>query len=272
MLSSTKPIFRSLEKVVILLEALEAQKKNISYYALDVSAEQLISTLGAIPIQKFRHCRFFALHGTFDDGLTWLKETPGIRDLPHCLLLFGLTIGNFSRNNAAKFLRHIAAHCLVKPEQGNRNSQAPGSILVTLDSCKVPTQVLRAYTSDGVIPFALAALKYANELFSRLEGAEITEIFNPDDWFYMSEWNHALGRHEASILPRSDDIKLRAQLNNIIVKKDERVRFGCSYKYNQAERDTLFTAAALKNAGVWSSGSCDVAFYRLELPSESSSA
>ncbi|KAG5987947.1 hypothetical protein E4U43_004892 [Claviceps pusilla] len=39
------------------------------------------------------------LHGTFEDGLRWISETPHIYDLPHCVLLLGLTIGNFSRTN-----------------------------------------------------------------------------------------------------------------------------------------------------------------------------
>lgn len=101
------------------------------------------------------HCA--ALHGTFDDGLRWLCETPNIRDQVHHLLLLGLTLGNYSRANAAAFLRQLTNQALS-------TRQAESSILVTLDDCKVPTRVLRAYTSEGVVPFALASLDYANRL------------------------------------------------------------------------------------------------------------
>ncbi|KAL1860008.1 hypothetical protein Plec18170_001957 [Paecilomyces lecythidis] len=204
----------SLDKVTFLLEALETQQKNIDYYALDLSPSELAATLDNIPIDRFHHVRFAGLHGTFDDGLQWLKETPGIRDRPHCVLLLGLTIGNFSRQNAASFLRNIAYHALS-------TNPAQSSILVTLDSCKEPTKVLRAYTSPGVVPFALSALKYANSLF-KPKDAEVADgqTFNIDDWFFLSEWNYILGRHEASLIPQSRDITLGPPLQGIVVSRE----------------------------------------------------
>nr|AGN90634.1 dimethylallyltryptophan N-methyltransferase [Epichloe funkii] len=254
----------SLDKVIHLLEALEVQKKDISYYALDVSASQLESTLAAIPTQNFRHVRYAGLHGTFDDGLHWLKEAPEVRDLPHTVLLFGLTIGNFSRPNAAAFLSNIGQHAF----QGRSGDQC--SILMSLDSCKVPTQVLRAYTCEGVVPFALQSLTYANNLFGgknkkQASGDVQHKFFNPDEWYYLSEWNFVLGRHEASLIPRSKDIELPEPLDGIVVGKDEKVRFGCSYKYDQEERMELFAAAGMKNEVTWSDEGCDVAFYELKL-------
>lgn len=253
---------RSLDKVILLLDALEAQTKNVTYYALDLSAEQLKSTLQAMPIRKFKHVRISALHGTFEDGLAWLKETPGICNLPHCLLLFGLTIGNFSRQNAAAFLNDIAAHALTKSGRGD----AASSILVTIDSCKVPSQVLRAYNSDGVVPFALSALDYGNSLLGNGDmGGEPVSVFDRDEWYFMSDWNHILGRHEASLIPKSRDIRLAAPFN-VVVSKDEKVRFGCSYKYDEGERVALFEEAGLENVDIWSDVGCSVAFYRLERP------
>jgi 4-dimethylallyltryptophan N-methyltransferase len=102
-----------LDKVIILLEALEGQKKNVTYYASDLSVEPLASSLQEIPTKKFKQCRCAAIHGTFNDGLHWLKETPRIRELPHCILLLRLTIGNYSRENAAKFHCNIVDHALV---------------------------------------------------------------------------------------------------------------------------------------------------------------
>nr|ABV25686.1 putative ergot alkaloid biosynthetic protein B [Clavicipitaceae sp. US2005a] len=245
----------NLEKVTYLLEALEAQAKNVTYFALDLSAPQLMSTLKAIPTTKFRHVRFAGLHGTFVDGLRWISETPDIRDLPHCVLLFGLTIGNFSRPNAATFLRNIASQAL------RGASEDKSSIFLSLDSCKVPTQILRAYTSDGVVPFALQSLAYAKTLFCEQTQNDFNEKpsschLNPDDWHYHSEWNFVLGRHEASLIPRLNDIHLGPLLHDIVVKKDEKVRFGCSHKYDDLERDKLFVDAGVKDEMAWTNEGC----------------
>lgn len=252
---------RCLDKVTFLLEALEAQQKNITYYALDLSAEELASTLQALPTHKFQHITFGGLHGTFEEGLQWLKETPNIRDLPHHMLLFGLTVGNFSRNNAAVFLQNIAQHALSdKPNES--------SIILSLDRCKMPTKVLRAYTCNGVVPFALTALKHGNSLLAQKEfEADLTDnsTFNVNEWYFLSEWNYVFGRHEASLIPRSKDIRLGSPLNNIIVHRDEKVRFGCSYKYDALERQTLFKSAGLENVVIWDEEECDVAFYGLRL-------
>ncbi|KAE8351822.1 histidine-specific methyltransferase [Aspergillus coremiiformis] len=250
----------SLDKVIHLLHALEAQRKQITYYALDLSAAELASTLQAIPTEDFHHVRVAALHGTFDDGLSWLQETPAIRDLPHCMLLFGLTIGNYSRPNAAAFLRQISEHALTG------NAVRSSSILVTIDRCKLPTKILRAYTCDGVVPFALAALQYGNRLLRNSEGSA---VFNPEDWYFHSEWNYVLGRHEASLIPRGQDIELGPPLEGVRVRREEKVRFGSSYKYDQQEREALFAAAGLKNTQFWEVEGCDVAFYELKTLDES---
>jgi 4-dimethylallyltryptophan N-methyltransferase len=260
-----------LEKVILLLEALEFQKKNIAYYALDLSAEELASTIQAIPTQKFEHVHFSALHGTFEDGLLWLKETPGVCDLPHCILLFGLTIGNFSRENAALFLRNITAYDRTRIKEGSEENQPRTSIILTMDSCKAPTKISRAYTSEGVVPFALTALKYGNTLLEKgrqVKGEKMSNVFNTDEWYFLSHWNYILGRHEASLIPRSKDIQLGAPLDRIVVRKEENIRFGCSYKYDQAEREALFAAARLENVAVWMDDSCDVAFYKLQVCTE----
>ncbi|KAI0103177.1 hypothetical protein GGR51DRAFT_524915 [Nemania sp. FL0031] len=257
----------SCDKVIHLLRALESQKKDVTYYALDLSAVELKSTLQAIPKGEFQHVRFAALHGTFEDALKWLRETPGIRDRPHCMLLFGITIGSYSRESAAAFLRQIAEQALA----GN----AASSILLTIDSCRLPTKILRAYTSEGVTPFALEALRYANHLLGQAnaEGPQLQpqiahdrqQLFNPEDWYFHSQWNYVLGRHEASLIPRSNDVKLGAAMDGAAVKREEKVMFGCSYKYNKHEREQLFRGAGLRNTQAWELEGCDVAFYELKL-------
>ncbi|KAJ5398366.1 histidine-specific methyltransferase [Penicillium sp. CMV-2018d] len=249
----------SLDKVIVLLNALEEQKKNVTYYALDLSYPELASTLKTIPIERYSHVRCAGLHGTFEDGLEWMKTDPKVRDLPQCVLFLGSTIGNFSRPGAAKFLQNVASS--LSASDPNK-----GSILIGIDSCKMPTKVLRAYTSEGVVPFAMAGLKYASMILKDSHPADgsVTEVFEVDDWYYLSEWNQVLGRHEASYTPRTRDIQLGAPLQDVIVRKGEKIRFAYSHKYDKQERTQLFADANIKVVNTWTDPKCDLAFYQLK--------
>lgn len=83
----------NLRKVSILLRALEAAGKEVDYYALDLSLKELKRTLEQVP--PFQHVKCHGLHGTYDDGLDWLK-TPEIRSRPKCVMSLGSSIGEFT--------------------------------------------------------------------------------------------------------------------------------------------------------------------------------
>lgn len=76
----------------ILLQALENAGKNVDYYALDLSVKELRRTLEQVP--SFQHVKCHGLHGTYDDGLDWLK-LPEIRSRPKCVMSLGSSIGWF---------------------------------------------------------------------------------------------------------------------------------------------------------------------------------
>ncbi|THC91382.1 hypothetical protein EYZ11_009150 [Aspergillus tanneri] len=129
------------------------------------------------------------------------KETPEICELPHCMLLFGLTISNYSRENPAAFLRRIADHALT------------GS----------------AIQSSSI--FYYRSLTQRRKDYKSWMGRKLY----PDEWCFHSERNYILGRHEASLIPRGKDIELGPPLEGVVVWREEKGRFGCSYKYDQQE-------------------------------------
>lgn len=43
--------------------------------------------------RAFVICSSRGFHGTFDDGLRWIKETPDVCYLPHCVLLLAISCG-----------------------------------------------------------------------------------------------------------------------------------------------------------------------------------
>jgi L-histidine Nalpha-methyltransferase / hercynylcysteine S-oxide synthase len=81
---------RNLRKILILLQALDEAGKEIDYYALDLSKEELARTLAQLP--KFQHIRCHGLLGTYDDGREWLKK-PEISCRRKCVASMGSSIG-----------------------------------------------------------------------------------------------------------------------------------------------------------------------------------
>ncbi len=73
-----------------LLQALEDAKKQVDYFALDLSGTELESTLARLPEYKHVSCR--GLLGTYDDGREWLKE-PRNTSRQKCILSLGSSIG-----------------------------------------------------------------------------------------------------------------------------------------------------------------------------------
>jgi len=117
----------NLRKVAILLQALEAQAKSIDYYALDLSLKELERTLEAVP--KFQHVRCHGLHGTYDDGLEWLKGSD-IASRSKCIMSLGSSMGNFERNEASSFLKNFTSVL------GDGDT-----MLIGLDGCNDPATV-----------------------------------------------------------------------------------------------------------------------------------
>lgn len=74
----------------ILLQALDATGKDIDYYALDLSVDELRRTLEQVP--EFRHVKCHGLHGTYDDGLEWLKLSEN-SSRTKCVMSLGSSIG-----------------------------------------------------------------------------------------------------------------------------------------------------------------------------------
>jgi 4-dimethylallyltryptophan N-methyltransferase len=75
-----------------------------------------------------------------------------------------------------------------------------------------------------VIPFALAGLQYVSTIVRQTSGSEtpITDIFQTEDWYYLSEYSHLLGCHEAYYTPRNRAIRLGAPLDYIVVQEARR--------------------------------------------------
>lgn len=191
-----------MRKVRILLDALERAQKDVTYYALDLMHEELVRTLADVPEGSFQHVKCAGLHGTYDDGLEWLKW-PENAARPKAILSLGSSIGNFPPEDASEFLAQFAA------ELGQDDM-----ILVGLDGCLDPKDVFHAYNDrDGTTHnFTMNGLQHANRLLGY-------EAFDLDKWYPIGEYDSVGERHRAHVAPKSN-----VTVEGVFVKQGEKIR------------------------------------------------
>ncbi|KAG6234139.1 Ergothioneine biosynthesis protein 1 [Claviceps purpurea] len=219
----------NLRKICLLLQAFEDSHKSIDYYALDLSQKELERTLSHVPDFKYVSCH--GLLGTYDDGVTWLKQ-PGIVNKTKCIIHLGSSIGNFHRNEAADFLQTFAD--VMKPDD---------SMVIGLDSCGNPEMVYHAYNDrEGKThEFILNGLSNANSVYGK-------EIFYVPDWRVIGEYvyDDEGGRHQAFISPLKEVTVLGS-----VIKAHERIKIEQSLKYSKASADDLWRNAGFRETQTW---------------------
>ncbi|KAK7217369.1 hypothetical protein V2G26_005372 [Clonostachys chloroleuca] len=220
----------NLRKIRLLLQAFEDAGKVIDYYALDLDHRELERTLSQLPAFQNVTCR--GLHGTYDDGRDWLAT---LKDRPKCVLHMGSSIGNFHRDDAAKFL-----------EGFGRIMGSGDCMFVGVDSCIRPDKVYHAYNDHKGLThqFILNGLENANSLFGY-------EVFHIPDWKVIGEYvyDEDGGRHQAFVAPIRETVVLGHQ-----IKAFERIKIEQSLKYSSSGSIKLWKAAGLVEAHRWTLG------------------
>lgn len=207
----------------ILLKAFEDAGKQVEYYALDLSLPELERTFSKVSTDDFAHVSLHALHGTYEDGIAWLKGSQNINK-PTCVMTLGSSVGNFSREEAAAFLASIAA-VLVSGD----------SLVVGLDACQKPDKVFRAYNDvkKTTENFYRNALEHANRLLGEL-------IFNQEDWKIEGRYDKDSDRHEASFVSLTD-----ISIGGFTFRKGEKLFLENAYKYSAEQSQFLWRSAGL---------------------------
>lgn len=229
-------ISRALRKIRILLEALERAEKDIEYYALDLSLAELERTLSAIPAGSFKHVKYFGLHGTYDDGLEWLKSAETANRRQKNILWLGSSIGNFKRDDGAQFLKTFSD--ILRPGD---------TMIIGIDGCQDPDRVYHAYNDkQGVThKFIRNGLQHANQIFGH-------EEFDMKKWTVIGEYNKAARRHQAFVSPTQE-----TRIDGVVIHKDERVRIEESYKFSELDILRLWETASLVEGAKWANKTGD---------------
>ncbi|KAL9615031.1 MAG: hypothetical protein Q9167_000563 [Letrouitia subvulpina] len=218
----------NLRKVKILLDALEAIGKDVDYYALDLSMSELERTLSAVP-KDYRYVRCHGLHGTYTDGLKWLKR-PENRHLPKWIVSLGSSIGNFTREDAASFLANFAQTI------GNGDS-----MLIGLDGCQDEDRIYEAYNDKHgkTHEFLLNGLLHANYILGK-------KSFQLKNWLVEGKFNKAAGCHQAFYISVEDCV-----IDGIFIQAGEKIRVEESYKYSESQANTLWEMSGLERQGIF---------------------
>lgn len=207
----------------ILLDAFEARSKNVEYYALDVSLSELQRTFALVDTQAYKHVTFHGLHGTYDDGFAWI--TSGGRDRgTTCLMTLGSSIGNFTPDEATKFLATFTD--VLNPAD---------FILVGLDACSDATRILNAYNDSKHVTkqFYRNGLDHANKLLD-------SHIFQQSNWAVEGSYVAESNKHHAAYVALVD-----LSTEFFSVKAGEKVHFEDSHKYRKEDRKRLWHSAGL---------------------------
>ena len=207
----------------------------MDYYALDLSLPELKRSLSAVGPDDYQHVKFRGLHGTYDDGLAWLKRPENARK-PTIILSLGSSVGNFSRSEAASFLQSFSV--ALGPES---------KMLIGLDACQDQNKVYHGY-NDGegkTREFYLNGLVHANAVIGK-------EAFRREDWDVVGEYDEIEQRHQAFYIPLAN-----VTIEDVGINSGERIRFEESYKYSSSQSADLWKLAGLAVEGVFGNSTND---------------
>lgn len=190
---------------------------------MDLSLPELERTLSVVPNNSFQHVKCYGLFGTYNDGLKWLRQ-PKNRERSYCILSMGSSVGNFSRQDAAGFLKDFSQ--ALRPCD---------SMLIGLDACQDEKRVFHAYNDrfGTTHTFIRNGLVHANRILGK-------DVFQHKDWRVVGQYNAASQCHQAFFEADSDMTILGYQIT-----AGERVRVEESYKYSKAQSRELWQDAAL---------------------------
>ena len=190
---------------------------------MDLSLSELKRTLGSIPLGEFDHVQFRGLHGTYDDGLAWLKKSESMGKSRYIMSL-GSSLGNLTPSETAEFLRSFSD--VLGPSD---------ALLIGLDACQDDDRVFHAYNDkEGTTrEFYLNGLAHANALMGK-------EAFKKADWDVIGEYNARAKRHQAFYVALANVI-----VDGARIKAGERIGFEESYKYSKVQSSEMWQDAGL---------------------------
>lgn len=218
----------SAEKTRALIEALIAHHGALTYEpidisrsALELSAEEL---LGAYP--ELEVC---AVADEYLSGLRQLAAIPERSESPRLVVWLGSSIGNFHREEAARFLTVLRGS--LRPED---------RLLVGFDRRKDAATLEAAYDDAAGVTAA-----FIRNLLDRID-REFGSAFDSAAWGYQARYDVDLGRVEMTLeCPDARSVAIPGLDLEVPFEAGERIHVENSYKYSDDEIRALAESAGL---------------------------
>ncbi|KAI8896884.1 histidine-specific methyltransferase [Globomyces pollinis-pini] len=226
----------AMRKTKYILEAITESKKSVTYYAVDLANDSLRESLKPLA-DSYPAVKFVGLWGTYHDSLHWIQSNIPSSTRKRFLWL-GSSIGNLSRQEAVDFFKMVKDTAL----------NAGDLFWCGIDRRNSFETVSLAYNDRQGISraFSLNGLTNINTIFK-------SNIFNVDDYEFVSIYNEIEGRHEAYFESKTDQtVTFTNEGKQIALKKGELISFEYSYKYSELEVADLLDKAQLSSLGKWS--------------------
>jgi dimethylhistidine N-methyltransferase len=198
------------------------------YLAVDIAGPTMQTSLANMA-PEFPEIEMVGLVTDFSEHL---ELPPELVDGRTTLFYPGSSIGNFTPPDAVKFLRQMRRY-------------ATNGLLIGVDAKKQKATLDAAYADAlGVTAaFNLNALRHINR--------EIGSDFVESRWQHVGQYNESLGRIEMHLESlTAQDVNIDGVKRQFAI--GERIHSESSYKYSEAEFESLLREAGFTNVRVWS--------------------
>ncbi|SJL07664.1 related to TAD2-tRNA-specific adenosine deaminase 2 [Armillaria ostoyae] len=179
-------------------------------------------------------------------------STPGDTQPPLHLLFLGSSLGNFSRHAGADFLRSLP----LRPGSGD-------TLLLGMDHDNAKEVIEEAYNDrmGYTKKFIMNGLRGAGKVLRN------EDLFDPEKWSYVNNYDESERRHEAFFKCRAEhtvcDPATAAEFHFL---EDELVKIEESFKFSDRDAYILFTESNLRPIQRWSDSSSRYSLWLLERP------
>ncbi|OAI41587.1 hypothetical protein AYO40_02950 [Planctomycetaceae bacterium SCGC AG-212-D15] len=204
---------------------------RVRYVPIDI-CRPVLEESAADLLQRFPALEIVAVAAEYHEGLRHLRSES---DRPRLILWLGSNIGNFTREEAAEFLRGI------------HNTMSPADrMLVGVDLRKGRAVLEAAYDDAAGVTAA-----FNRNLLARIN-QELSGDFDPNAFQHRAIYNQDLGRIEMYLVStRVQSVTLGRIGLTVRFAAGETIHTENSYKYSLAEMNAVATAAGLQTQHVW---------------------
>ena len=218
-------------KTRILIREFIRRYGALRYVPVDISRSVLEESSRAL-LKSFPALQIMAVSGEYNESLRHLHAENGRAKL---ILWLGSNVGNFDRNQAARFLRRVRAAM-------GRDDR----FLVGIDLRKSPAILERAYDDRAGV-----TAEFNKNILARIN-RELGGHFHLDAFQHVAVYENVPGRVEMYLASlRAQRVRIDALELAIPFAAGERVHTENSYKYSLQEIEELATAAGFRLERQW---------------------